>query len=229
MTSPVTLSSTDTHTLLTLDDGKANALSFDMFEALDSALDEAAAAGKVLVIAGRPGRFSAGFDLNVMGRADESTLRLLKKGADLSLRLLSFDTPVVLAVTGHALAMGALLCLSADYRVGTSGEYKIGLNEVAIGMTMPWFGVELARHRLAPSQFETRVGLAALCDPQTAVAAGFLDEAVEDTVLMPRVEALAAQLAQLDMAAHRGSKARIRELLFERLKLAMTRDFDAGL
>ncbi|MEE4277823.1 MAG: enoyl-CoA hydratase-related protein, partial [Halieaceae bacterium] len=94
-----------------MDDGKANALSFDMLDALDKGLDAAAAAGKVVVIAGRPGKFSAGFDLAVMGAGGEAMTRLLRQGAELSKRLLTFDTPVILAVSGHALAMGALLCL----------------------------------------------------------------------------------------------------------------------
>jgi enoyl-CoA hydratase len=107
MSTLVQVSEHDTHTMVTMDDGKANALSFDMFDALNAALDTAAQAQKVVVIAGRPGRFSAGFDLSVMSRVDESTMRLLRTGAALSHRLLTFDTPVVLAVSGHALAMGA--------------------------------------------------------------------------------------------------------------------------
>lgn len=80
-----------------------------------------------------------------MRAGGEDRNRLLQGGAELARRWLTFTSPVVLAVNGHALAMGGLLLLSADYRIGTAGEFKIGLNEVAIGLTMPRFGVEIAR------------------------------------------------------------------------------------
>ena len=228
MTTLVDIAEHDTHVLLTMDDGKANALSFDMFDALNAGLDAAEKAEKVVVLTGRPGVFSAGFDLKIMGRMDESTQRLLQAGAGLSQRLLNFPTPVVLAVSGHALAMGALLCLSADYRIGARGDFKIGLNEVAIGMTLPWFGIELARDRLADAHFGPCVGLAKICSPDDAVAAGFLDEAIDADDAMARVEATAAGLSKLDMPAHRASKARVREVLTARLEEALRRDFEGG-
>jgi enoyl-CoA hydratase len=216
----------DTHVLLTMDDGKANALSFAMFEALNAGLDQAA--DKVAVITGRPGKFSAGFDLSVMGQGGEATLKLLREGADLAARLMSFNTPVVLAVSGHALAMGALMCLSADYRIGIRGAYKIGLNEAAIGMTLPWFGIELARARLAGQHFNQAVGLAKIYDAPGAVEAGYLDEAVAEDALTARSSEIAQLLSTLDMTAHRNSKARIREDFFSRYEVALQRDFDAG-
>lgn len=228
MTALVTATENDSHFLLTMDDGKANALSFAMLESLNAGLDEAAAAGKVVVITGRPGKFCAGFDLSVMGGGGEDAARLLHQGAEVSRRLLTFETPVVLAVSGHALAMGALLCLSADYRIGTAGDYKLGLNEVAIGMTLPWFGVELARVRLAQRHFDQAVSLARIYDSAAAVEAGFLDEAVPADGLAARAADMAATLATLNMQAHRNTKKRVRELLSERLELALQRDFAAA-
>jgi len=228
MSSPVTITQEATHTLICMDDGKANALSFAMLDALGSALDTAAASGKVVVIAGRPGRFSAGFDLAVMGAGGEAMLRLLRQGAELSRRLLTFDTPVILAVSGHALAMGALLCLSADYRIGLRGNYKLGLNEVAIGMTLPWFGIELARARLDETQLSQAVGLARVYDPASAVAAGYLDEASDEAQFQARIGEVAATFATLDMAAHKATKARVREPLLKGLEDALRRDFELG-
>ena len=228
MSTLVEVTDHDSHVQLSMDDGKANALSFAMADALSAGLDQAEKAGKVVVIEGRPGRFSAGFDLSVMSRMDESTGRLLRTGADLALRLLRFDTPVVLGVSGHALAMGSLMCLSADYRIGVRGGFKIGLNEVAIGMTLPWFGIELARHRLASTYYDACVGLAKICGPDEAVPAGFLDEAVDEEAFSSRIAEAAESFSQLDLNAHRASKARVRELLFERLELALERDFDKG-
>ena len=146
--------------MVTLDDGKANALSFAMLAQINEALDQAQQTGKVIIICGRPGKFSAGFDLAVMGQGGDAMVELLRAGAALAQRLLKFDTPVVLAVSGHALAMGALLLLSADYRIGMHGNYKIGLNEVAIGMTLPYFGIELGRARLAVTHVDKAIGLA---------------------------------------------------------------------
>jgi enoyl-CoA hydratase len=214
--------------LIRMDDGKANALSFEMLGQLNAALDRAAQAGKVVVLAGRPGKFCAGFDLSVMGQGGEAMIDLLRTGAALSRRLLAMETPVVLAVSGHALAMGALLLLSADYRIGIRGDYRIGLNEVAIGMTLPYFGVELARARLVPSHLERAVNLAELYDPAGAVAAGYLDEAVSGEELLARASARAAQLARLDMEAHRDTKIRIREQLNGAMAAALARDFPAG-
>ena len=225
----VSVTEESSHSLITMDDGKANALGFDLLAQLDDALDEAESAGKVVIIAGRPGKFSAGFDLSVMGAGGDAMLDLLLKGAGVSRRLVSFPTPVILAASGHALAMGALLLLSADYRIGIDGPYKIGLNEVAIGMTLPWFGVELARARLAPVHLERAVSLATLYDPAGAVAAGYLDEAVDEADQLPRASALAEQFSALDMAAHRASKLRTREHLVEALASAYDKEFSRPL
>ena len=216
----------ESYCLIRMDDGKANALSFEMLAQLEKALDQAAQAGKVVIICGRPGKFSAGFDLSVMNQGGEAMLQLLQSGASLSRRLIDFDTPVILGVSGHALAMGALLLLSADYRIGIHGSYKIGLNEVAIGMTLPWFGVELARHRLAKTHLNKAVGLAQVYDAEAAVTAGYLDEAVAEDQLMSRATSLAEQLSALDMTAHRQTKARVRDPLTASLDAATAREFE---
>jgi len=228
MATLVECSQESSYTLVSMDDGKANALGFDMLAQLGAALDVAEGAGKVVIIAGRPGKFSAGFDLSVMGQGGEGMLSLLRSGAELSRRLLNFPTPVVLAVSGHALAMGALLLLSADYRVGVHGTYKIGLNEVAIGMTLPYFGVELARARLAKTHLGAAVSLARIYDAAGAVEAGYLDEAVSDEDLLPRAIALAEQFSRLDMAAHRQTKARTREPLNAALEAAIGKELGAA-
>ncbi|TXS95291.1 crotonase/enoyl-CoA hydratase family protein [Parahaliea maris] len=218
----------NSHSLIVMDDGKANALSFAMFEALNAALDRAEQAGKAVVLAGRAGKFSAGFDLSVMVNMDEGTIKLLREGAELSRRLLTFPLPVVLTVSGHALAMGALLCLSADYRIGAQGGFKIGLNEVAIGMTLPWFGIELARGRLTTTHFDSAVGLARIYDPESAVTAGYLDEVVAAEDLLSRATELADSLAGLNLEAHCKTKARTREDLLARFETALERDFERG-
>ena len=111
MTEVVKFVEEEKYCLITLDDGKANALSFDLLYQLRAALDQAEAAGKPVIITGRPGKFSAGFDLNVMGQGGDEMMKLVSGGSELARRLLQFPTPVVLAVTGHALAMGGILRL----------------------------------------------------------------------------------------------------------------------
>jgi enoyl-CoA hydratase len=214
----------DNYTLIQMDDGKANALGFDMLAQLDNALDQAQEAGKVVIICGRPGKFSAGFDLTVMGEGGDEVVKLLRSGADLARRLLAFPTPVILAVSGHAIAMGALLTLSADYRIGVHGTYKIGLNEVAIGMTLPYFGVELARERLAKTHFASAVTMAKLYDAAGAVEAGFLDEVVSEEDLVSQAIARAEQFALLDMEAHKNTKARTRETFMAVLSEAVKKE-----
>ena len=215
----------ETFTKITMDDGKANAVSFAMADALDEALDSAAAAGKVLVVTGREGKFSAGFDLSVMGKQDEDSHRLLRRGADIAGRFATFDTPVVGAITGHALAMGALFCLSMDYRVGVSGNFKLGLNEVAIGMTLPWFGIELANARVPAGHLHQVVSLAKIHTPEEAAEAGILDTVVPEIGLMPNVEQVVGYFANLDMTAFKGTKARMRSDFNARWAEAIAKDF----
>ena len=129
---------------ITIDDGKANAVSPQFVEEVNATFDQAESDNTVVILTGRPGKFSAGFDLSIVTQEGEATAKLTRSGAELAVRLLGFHAPVIIACNGHCLAMGALLLLSIDLRLGAEGDYKIGLNEVAIGMTMPYFGVEIS-------------------------------------------------------------------------------------
>lgn len=182
--------------VVSLDDGKANAISFEVLDQLNAALDEAAATSKAVVLMGREGRFSAGFDLKVMTGDIERARQLLGGGAELALRIYEFPIPVVLGVTGHALAMGGILVCTADWRVGAQGSFKIGLNEVAIGMPVPYFAVELCRDRLSPRYFTRSLQHAELWTPDEAVPANFLDEVVLPDRVETRAVEIAARLAE---------------------------------
>src|SRR6185503_10431701 len=120
---------------ITMDDGKVNALSLQMLTELGAALDRATADRAVVVLTGRDGIFSAGFDLKVLRAGGPDAWAMLRGGFELAERILSFPTPVLIACTGHAIAMAVFLLLSGDYRVGVDGPYKINANEVAIGLT----------------------------------------------------------------------------------------------
>ncbi|MEN8163792.1 MAG: crotonase/enoyl-CoA hydratase family protein [Acidobacteriota bacterium] len=183
--------------VLTIDDGKANALSHEVIEALDTGLDRASDEAKAVVIAGRPGMLSAGFDLGVMKSSPEAMRNLVTTGAEFLLRLYTFPKPVVVACTGHAMAAGALLLLAADARIGVYGEFKIALPEVSIGMPLPIFGVELARTRLAAPFLERATAQAEIFDPETAVHVGFLDRLSAPATLNDDAVAEAGRLGML--------------------------------
>ena len=193
---------------VTIDDGKANALSTAMQAAVHAALDQAEADEVVVVLTGREGKFSAGFDLRC---PPEEWPAMLVGGAQLAKRVLEFPRPVVAACNGHAIAMGAFLALSCDHRVGAEGDFKLGLNEVAIGMTVPWFGIEIARHRLTKPYFDRCMVTGLLMGPEEAQIAGILDEVVAPGAVADRAAEVARSLAGLDMKSHLATKLRVRE------------------
>lgn len=212
--------------VLTMDDGKANAIDGGVIEELEQALDRAAADDGVgaVVIAGRPGRFSAGFDLAAMTSSRASMRELVGAGGRLLARLLVEPTPVVAACTGHALAAGGLLLLAADHRIGAAGDWKIGLNEVSIGMPLPKWAVELARYRVRPSDFDWRVVLGQVGSPEEAVGAGFLDRVVPADAVLDEALAVAVRLSGLRREAVEGTKRRARGPVAARMLEGMDTD-----
>jgi enoyl-CoA hydratase len=182
MSSPaVTTERRDGVLVVHLDDGKANALSFDMISAIDAALDEAESDDDIraMVLHGRPGKFSAGFDLGVMLGDDMSAIiRLVADGGALVQRLYGSSVPVVAASTGHALAAGALLLLGCDVRIAGDVEAKVGLNEVAIKMVLPDWALTIATDRLSKRHLQRSLANARITTPRDAVDVGFVDEVV---------------------------------------------------
>jgi len=208
-----------------MDDGKVNALSNEMLEDVNDALDKASASGGPVVIHGRDGIFSAGFDLKTLQGGGPAAVEMLHSGFELSYRLLTFPTPVVIAVTGHAMAMGLFFTLSGDYRIGTDGDYKIVANEVAIGLTMPRAAVEICRYRLHPSHLQRVVNLSEQYTPPAAVDAGLLDRVVPAGAAVAEAKATAATFAAtLNPAAHAASKLRLREHTLAALRQAIDAD-----
>lgn len=208
--------------VVTMDDGKANALSHDTLEQLDSALD-AAEDGAALVLAGRPGRFCAGFDLSVVKQGPEAAAEVMGRGSELAMRLHEWKTPRVAAVTGHALAMGAVMLGCADLRVGAAGDFKYGFNEVAIGLAMPEFAIALHRDRLSPRHLHAAVALARIYDPEGALEAGFIDELVPpDAVVDTAVERAAQLVDYLDGAAFLRTRRTLDAELTEQLRKLTT-------
>ncbi|MCH8059193.1 MAG: crotonase/enoyl-CoA hydratase family protein [Proteobacteria bacterium] len=209
---------------LRIDDGKRNALTPQILREIYRALDQAESDRAIVIISGRESVFSAGFDLNVMKRGGIDALRMLRAGYALPARVLAYPYPVIAACNGHALAMGVFLMLSADYVIGSRGDFKIAANEVAIGLTMPRVAAAMLRHRLNPAAFQRAVTLSEYFDVEAARTAGFFDEVVDPGELIPRAEAHAESLQALDPRAHTTSKRRIRAALIRRIRYSIPLD-----
>ena len=224
MSELITYHAEDGIVTLTLNNGKVNAISPDVIAAFNTALDRAVEARAVVIITGQPGILSGGYDLKVMTAGPKEAVSLVTAGSTLARRLLSHPFPVIVACPGNAVAKGAFLLLSADYRIGVEGPYKICLNEVQIGMTMHHAGIELARDRLRRSAFHRSVINAEVFDPHAAVDAGFLDKVVPTEQLQEAALAVARELKKLNMLAHKNTKLKVRKGLLDALDDAIARD-----
>lgn len=209
---------------LTLSNGKVNAISPDVIAAFNAALDQAVTDRAIVIITGQPGILSGGYDLKVMTAGPKEAVSLVTAGSTLARRLLSHPFPIIVACPGHAVAKGAFILLSADYRIGVDGPFSIGLNEVQIGMTMHHAGIELARDRLRRSAFHRSVINGEMFDPQSAVDAGFLDKVVSAEELQGAALAAARQLKKINMLAHKNTKLKVRKALLEALDNAIIQD-----
>jgi len=209
---------------LTLCNGKVNAISPDVIAAFNSALDRAEQDKAIVIVTGQPGILSGGYDLKVMTSGPQNAVDLVAAGSTLARRMLAHPFPIIVACPGHAVAKGAFILLSADYRIGVEGPFSIGLNEVQIGMTMHHVGIELARDRLGKAAFHRSVINGEMFDPQGAVDAGFLDKLVPADQLLASAQAVAQQLKKINMTAHRNTKLKVRKALLDTLAQAIELD-----
>ena len=226
--SPVTYTLQNAVAHIHMDDGKANAMSARMLQALRAAFERAQGDGAVVLLSGRERFFSGGYDLAMFSRTPEEITRTLRAGAELVERMASFPFPVVAACTGHGIAQGAFTLLAADERIGAAGPFKLGLNEVAIGMTIPHYGVELARMRLSPPWFNHATLTGTLYDPEQAQQAGFLDFVCAPADVLERARAAAERLTKLDMKAHAATKQRVRGPALAKLREGIEQELRVG-
>lgn len=207
-----------------MDDGKANALSAEMIDALLAALARAEAEAAAAVLVGRPDKFCAGFDLRVMMSGPANATALLKRGSELLLALYGASLPLVVACTGHAVAGGSLVVLTGDVRIAAAGAFKIGLNEVAIGLPVPVLAMELARDRLTAAALPQATLGARIYSPDEAVTAGYVDAVEPIDSLLPRALAEAGRLGALPRAAYRATKLRLRRRTIEYIRATLDED-----
>ena len=211
--------------VITMDDGKANALSISMQAAVNVALDEALDAKLPVVLTGRAGILSAGFDLKTLTASGQPAFDMLNGGIELAIRLLSFPSPVVIACPGHAIAMGVFLLQSCDYRIGVAGNFKYVANEVAIGMPMPYSTIEILRQRLTPAALTRCVLLSEVFTPTNGIDTGFVDRVVAtDAELMPAAIEFAKSTLALNAAAHTASKKRLRADSLGAIRAGLAKD-----
>jgi enoyl-CoA hydratase len=208
----------DSVATITMDDGKVNCISLAMLAELNRALDQAEEDKAVVVLTGRDGMFSGGFDLETFKQGGEPLYQMLRGGADLASRILSFPRPVVIACNGHAIAMGAFLAMSGDVRIGAAGDFKLVCNEVAIGLTVPRALIEITRSRLAPSHFNRALATAETYSPEGAAEAGFLDRVVPAADLAKEAASAARGLRKLNARAHAQTKLLVREHALEAIR-----------
>ncbi len=209
---------------LTLNNGKVNAISPDVIAAFNAALDRAEQDKAIVIITGQPGILSGGYDLKVMTSGPQNAINLVAAGSTLARRMLAHPFPIIVACPGHAVAKGAFILLSSDYRIGVEGAFSIGLNEVQIGITMHHAGIELARDRLRKSAFHRSVINGEMFDPKGAVDAGFLDKVVPAEQLHATALAVAQQMKKINMTAHKNTKLKVRKALLEALDQAVELD-----
>jgi enoyl-CoA hydratase len=184
--------------IITMDDGKANAFSSAMIAAFNGCLNDVPKDSGALVITGRANIFSGGFDLKTIESGDEEARKLMSIGGlTLLADIFSFPRPVVIACNGHAVALGAFFLLSADYRIGADGDFRIWANEIGNGMTIPKAVLEITKIRIDQSHWFRAILHSEPYPIQEAIAPGYLDEVVPQETLMDAALAKAEDLAKL--------------------------------
>ncbi len=205
---------------ISIDDGKVNAFSVNLLNEFSAILGQMQNDRdvKCIVIKGRPGVFSAGFDLKGLTTSTTIARDLLTQGMNLCLQIYLSPKPIVIAATGHTIALAALAVLTADRVIGVEGQFKIGLNETMIGMALPYFGVELARAELNPPWHAPTILDGLLLNPSDAVRAGFFDEVVSSENLQHRLDEVCQHCLKIDSNAYVQTKNRLRGPVADRLK-----------
>ena len=166
----------------------ANALSPELIAALGEAVAAAPKEGaRALLLSGSPGMFSGGLDVPHLLQLDRPAIRATWESFYRLLRgLAASPVPVVAAITGHSPAGGAVLSMFCDYRIMTEGNFKIGLNEVAVGIPLPEALLRACVRIVGPRQAERLSVTAAMLHPEEALRIGFVDEVAPPDHVVPR-------------------------------------------
>jgi enoyl-CoA hydratase len=230
-TNPVSTERRGNVLLIRMDDGRANAVTRELCAAVTAAVREAEADDEVkaIVLAGREGRFSAGFELSVVRGDDRQAIReLCADGAMLVHTLYGSRVPVVAACTGHAIAMGTMIVLGADVRVGPDTDAKLGMTELAIGMALPDWALTILVERVDRKHLQRAAMAAQVYTPAQAVEVGYLDEVVPPEQVLDRALDIATQLAAtIHPASYAATVPRLRGAMLATLE-AQAEAFRSG-
>ena len=203
-----TLSQEEEISIITLDDGKANVFSEEMTQAINDCLDKVPTDSGSLIITGRPGMFSAGFDLKVIASGDVPKIKKMSlSGFKLLSRIFSFPRPVVAACSGHGIALGTFLLCCCDYRIGIKGEFLLGANEMKTNMVIPTPILELIKFRISPSHKYRSILGAEMYQLEKAIDAGLMDQVEEAETLMDAAIEKAKDLATMGHPSYTLTKA----------------------
>ncbi len=211
--STITYETRDKVAVITMDDGKVNAMAQPFFDGLNASLDRAERERPgAVVITGRAGAFSAGLNLKVLPTLppDEMKTTLTTFGRTL-LRVFTFPIPTVAAVSGHAIAGGAFLMMACDLRYVADGAWKTHANEVAIGLVLPTWAITIAESAIPPRYHTEALLHARPYLPDEALERGIIHGVARpaERLLDVALEA-AAPLAALDQPSYAVSKTRQR-------------------
>lgn len=225
MTAPATYERHGGIARITLDDGKVNVMSLAMIGALNAAFDRAEKDGSTVILQARGTLFSAGFDLKVFSSGTARDIFDMRRGgAELVMRIHEFPRPVVAACHATAYPMGAFPILACDYRIGVTGEHQIGMNEVAIGLTLPRWAIEFSRSRLNPAYLNRATVTGEMFSHEEGLVAGFFDEVVSPDKLDERALAAAERLGTLDAVALAETKGNVRKETVARVRALIDAD-----
>ena len=222
MSDIINLRNIDDVSLITLDDGKVNAFSIEMLEAFNEKLSQVPRNNGSLIIKGREGIFSGGFNLKTFSSGDpEQINKMLKLGFETLYEVYTFPRPVIAAVSGHAIALGIFLTSCCDYRIGVKGDYILQANEVRNKMSIPTQLIEIAASRLHKSHIYRALFHAEPYPIALGVEAGWLDELVDQKELEKRTLEKAKNLSELGHPYYKETKEILLGETFQKIKSAI--------
>lgn len=189
-----------------------NALNPELIAALKQAIEQAPRdGGNAIVISGSPGLFSAGLDIPALLQLDRAAMRAFWVDFfGVCAALARSPIPVAAAVTGHSPAGGAVLAIFCDYRVMSRGEFRIGLNEVQVGLTVPECIQAALRRLVGTYRAERLLVEGAMLDADDALATGLVDELTDIDHVVTRTIAWLKPLLELPRQALLGTRSMAR-------------------
>ena len=203
---------------LRLAHGKASALDLEFMDAIALAIAEGADADAV-ILTGTGSIFSAGVDLfRLVEQGAEYANRFYPALSRMLLDLFSFPKPLIVAVNGHAIAGGCIMTLAGDYRLMATGNGRIGMPELLVGVPFPPSVLEAVRFAVPPQHLQALIYSGRTVTADDALRYGLVDEVTAPDALLARAEEVARQLAALPTLGFQLAKRQLREKTIRRSK-----------